>query len=63
MSEKNESKSYNELNSILEKMIQLEKSKSKVNIYKVILLIAGCIAMLIMVVALCIIFLQKRLLI
>ena len=37
-------------------MIQLENSKSKVNIYKIILLIAGCIAGLFIVAALCFVF-------
>lgn len=46
----------NEINTTLDKMIQLETSKNKVNIYKVILLIAGCIAGLLIVTALCFIF-------
>lgn len=45
-----------DINTVLDKMIQLEKSKNKINIYKVILLIAGCVAMLVMVIALCVIF-------
>lgn len=43
----------NEINTTLDKMIQLETSKNKVNIYKIILLIAGCIAGLLIVTALC----------
>ena len=46
----------NEINTTLDKMIQLETSKNKVNIYKIILLIAGCIAGLLIVTALCFIF-------
>lgn len=46
----------NEINTTLDKMIQLENSKNKVNIYKIILLIAGCIAGLLIVIALCFIF-------
>ena len=46
----------NEINTTLDKMIQLETSKNKVNIYKIILLIAGCIAGLLIVAALCFIF-------
>lgn len=38
----------------------MENSKNKVNIYKVILLVAGCLAMLILLVALCIIFCRNQ---
>lgn len=46
----------NEINTTLDKMIQLENSKNKVNVYKIILLIAGCIAGLLIVAALCFVF-------
>ena len=47
---------FNEINSTLDKMIQLENSKNKVNVYKIILLIAGCIAGLLIIAALCFVF-------
>lgn len=46
----------NEINTTLDRMIQLENPKNKVNIYKIILLIAGCVAGLLIVAALCFIF-------
>ena len=51
---------FTDNNTTLDKMIQLENSKNKVNVYKVILLIAGCLAMLILLVALCIIFYKNQ---
>lgn len=50
----------NEINSTLDKMIQLENSKTKVNVYKVILLIAACIAGLFIVAALCFVFYKNN---
>ena len=49
-----------DINTTLDKMIQLENSKNKVNIYKVILLITGCLAALIMLIALCVIFYKNQ---
>lgn len=49
-------KEFNEINTTLDKMIELENSKNKVNVYKVILLITGCLAGLIVVAALCVVF-------
>ena len=45
-----------EINSTLDKMIQLENSKNKVSVYKIILLITACIAGLFIVAALCFVF-------
>lgn len=56
MKRKNDYQEINNINSTLDKLIQLEKSKNKVNVYKVIVLVAGCIAMLFIVAALCVIF-------
>lgn len=50
----------NEINSTLDKMIQLENSKTKVNVYKMILLIAACIAGLFIVAALCFVFYKNN---
>lgn len=51
---------YNDINAILDKLLQLENSPKKVNVYKVILLIAGCLAMLVLLVSLCIIFYKNQ---
>ena len=51
---------FGDINTVLDKMIQLEKSKNKVSVYKVILLIAGCIAMLVLLIALCMIFYKNH---
>lgn len=51
---------FGDINSTLDKLIELENTKNKVNVYKVIFLIAGCLAMLILLVALCIIFYKNQ---
>ena len=56
MSSKKNTENLGEINPLLDKMLQLEKSKSRVSVYKVILLITGCLAGLILLIALCIIF-------
>lgn len=60
MSSKKNTENLGEINSLLDKMLQLEKSKSRVSIYKVILLITGCLAGLILLIALCIIFYKNH---
>lgn len=57
---KKESEDFNDINTVLDKMLQLEKSKNRVNIYKVILLIFACLSMLALVIALCIIFYKNQ---
>lgn len=47
---------FNEINNTLDKMIQLENSKNRVNVYKIILLITACVAGLFIVAALCFVF-------
>ena len=44
---------YSDLNQLLDKMLKLEQSKKKVNIFKVILCIAGCIAAIVLIATLC----------
>ena len=51
---------FNEINSTLDKMIQLENSKPKVSAYKIILLVTGCIAGLFIVAALCLVFYKSN---
>lgn len=51
---------FGDINTALDKMIQLENSKNKVSAYKVILLVAGCVAMLILLIALCMIFYKNN---
>lgn len=60
MNNKKNTPNLGELNSTLDKMIQLENSKNKVSIYKLILLVTGCLAGLILLVALCVIFYQSK---
>ena len=50
-------KKVQDINAMLEKMVELEKSKNKVNVYKVILIIAGSIAgILTLITLLCIMY-------
>ena len=51
---------FGDINTVLDKMIQLENSKNKVSAYKVILLVTGCVAMLILLIALCLIFYKNN---
>lgn len=60
MNNKKNTPTMSEINAVLDKMLQLEGTKKPVNIYKVILLIAGCLAGLILLVALCIIFYKNQ---
>lgn len=60
MNNKKNTPTMSEINAVLDKMLQLEETKKPVNIYKVILLIAGCLAGLILLVALCIIFYKNQ---
>lgn len=57
---KKESSDFSNINTVLDKMLQIEKSKNKVNIYKVILLVFACLSMLAMVIALCMIFYKNQ---
>lgn len=57
---KKESPDFRDINTVLDKMLQLEKSKNKVNVYKVILLVFGCLVMFALVIALCIIFYKNQ---
>lgn len=60
MKRKKNAPDFGDINTTLDKMIELENTKNKVNVYKVIFLIAGCLAMLILLVALCIIFYKNE---
>lgn len=60
MKKRNTDSDFGDINTTLDKMIQLEKSKNRVNIYKVILLITGCLAVLIILAALCVIFYKNH---
>lgn len=60
MNTRKNSPNFNEINSTLDKMIQLESSKNKISVYKVILLIAACVAGLIVVAALCFVFYKNK---
>lgn len=51
---------FNDLNTVLNKMLQLKKSQNRINIYKVILLIFGCLAVLALLIALCFIFYKNQ---
>lgn len=57
---KKDSSDFKDINTVLDKMLQIEKSKNKVNIYKIILLVFGCLSMLAVVVALCVIFYKNQ---
>lgn len=60
MNRRKNSPNINEINSTLDKMIQLESSKNKVSVYKVILLVAACIAGLFIVATLCFVFYKNK---
>ena len=60
MKNKKNSPNFNEINTLLDKMLQLENSKNEISIYKVILLVSGCLAMLILMVAMCVIFYKNQ---
>jgi len=49
----NKDSEYSDLNQLLDKMLKLEQSKKKVNIFKVILCIAGCLAAIVLIATLC----------
>lgn len=57
---KKESPDFSDINTVLDKMLQLEKTKNKVSVYKVILFVFGCLSMLVLVIALCIIFYKNQ---
>ena len=53
---KDEHSSYDKVNTVLDKMIELQKSESKVSFGKKCFLITGCIASIIILVMLCVMF-------